>query len=353
MHSLQEQDNLTRWNESLKVDDKKGFFEIYYLKFNDLQKNIAGWLRYTLLISLDRPPEASVWAIFFDALNPKNNCAVKKTYPLSETQIEKEIFYFGVGPSAIFSQGARGDVKDGDFHFKWELKFSVAEEDRVALRHYPFPFYHTGFPKTKFLAPYLKTHISGEFSINNQTYFLDQIPAHQAHLWGREMIHSWVWGNCNTFIEDPHFCFEGLSSQLKIGSPGENGTQEKEILSPPLTLLYFYWEGKMYSFNSPVRWLKNTSRKSLDRWVFGGGDQKIRFAGRFYARTEDMVGVRYENPDGSSRYCHNTKTADLVIDILKNTKSGWKNIQTLHAEKSAAFELVQPTQDDRVRLMIP
>lgn len=335
--SPQERDNLPRWNEK-----KRGFYEVYYLKWNDLAQGVAVWLRYTLLSPLDknREPEASVWAIFFDAKNPRNNRALKKNYSIREARIEKEIFYFSAGPSAIYENGARGDLTDPRTHMAWEIKF---QGEGLSLRHFPPPLYWGGFPKTKFLAPYLSTRISGEFVVDDRRFRLDQVPAHQAHLWGTEMAPHWIWGNCNTFTEDPEFCFEGLSA--RIGVAGK--------LSPPMTLLFFWWRNKLYRFNSPAQWFTNRTENALDRWHFEVSSDNISFVGELFAETDAMAGIRYENPDGSERFCHNTKVADLKIQILQKGKGGWKIEETLTASKSAAFEVVQPTLDRRVKLLIP
>ena len=148
------------------------------------------------------------------------------------------------------------------------------------------------------------------------------------------MAPHWVWGNCNAFREDPDFCFEGLSV-------------------PPLTLLFFYWNGKLHAFNSPRQWFVNRSSHDLDRWHFEAGSGSLKFVGDLFADTTSMAGVRYEDPDGGRRYCHNTKVADLRIQILKKNRGVWEGAQTLTAAKTAAFEVVGGSADPRVKLMIP
>jgi hypothetical protein len=361
--SHQERDNLLRWD--LK---KRGFYEVYYLKWNDLSQGIAGWLRYTLLIPQDRTrePEVSVWAIFFDAKDPQKNCAVKKTFSIREARIEKEIFYLSAGPSAIFETGARGEIGDEKTQMSWELKF---EGEGLWLKHFPSPLYWGRFPKTKFLAPYLSVKVNGEFAVNGRRFVLRRAPAHQAHLWGTEMAPFWIWGNCNTFAEDPDFCFEGLSARIGVGGK----------ISPPLTLLFFFWRNKLYRFNSPAQWFTNrsvydfdqrqrrvegeapralpvegaTRAPVIDRWRFEASSHDVRFVGELFTETDAMAGVRYEDPDGSERFCHNTKVADLKIHILQKENGGWKTEETVTASKSAAFEVVQPTLDRRVKLLIP
>lgn len=347
----QERDNLTRWNGR-----QKGFYEVYYLKWNDLSQGVAAWIRYTLLVPLKGEPETSIWVIFFDAKDPARNLALKQNFSIREARIERDFFYFAAGPSAIFQSGARGKVASGNTCVSWELKFG---EPDLFLRHYPGLLYHIGFPKTKFLAPHLSTRISGDFTVNDHRFALRGVPGHQAHLWGTDMALSWVWGNCNTFAEDQNFCFEGLTARVKVGGR----------LSPPMTLLFFYWDGKWYKFNSLRHWFTNrslydfyrrqrrvegaTRAPIIDRWHFEAGTRETYFVGDLFARPEEMVGLRYENPDGGERFCHNTKIADLKIQVLKKRKWGWEAVKTLTALQSVAFEVVQPMLDPRVRLLVP
>ncbi len=332
--SPQEKDNISRWQLG-----RKPFYEVYYLKFNDATQGIAGWLRYTLLSPLARDPEVSIWGIFFDAKHPENHSAIKKTYSLRESRIEKDFFYFSGGPSAIFDRGARGELIEGQKKISWEVKL----EGGLALRHYPAPLYFGGFPKTKFLAPFVATKISGDFEVNGKKFILKSVPAQQAHLWGTEQAAQWVWGSCTAFDQDPNFVFEGFSAQTMISGK----------TMPALTCLFFYWEGEWYRFNSPIAWAKNRSQYDLGRWHFEAESKSHLFVGDFFATPENIVGVHYESPEGSESFCHNTKIADLKIQIMKKNKSGWEQIKTLTASKTAALEIVQPKLDERVRLLIP
>jgi hypothetical protein len=51
-----------------------------------------------------------------------------------------------------------------------------------------------------------------------------------------------------------------------------------------------------------------------------------------------MVQVRYEDPDGSPRYCVNTEIADLGIEIYKRSDTGWRHHASLTALRSAGLE---------------
>lgn len=333
--SAREKSNLTRWNGR-----QKPFYEVYYLKWCDLSQSVAAWIRYTILAPANREPEASVWAMLFDSKDPSRNAALKKTFSVKETRIEREIFYVAPGPSAIFDDGARGELESGGQRASWELKF---EEKGEPLWYYPRLLYGTAFPKTKFVVPYLSTKISGEFSWNDRRWTLVNVPAHQGHLWGTEHAESWVWANANTFREDPTFCFDGLSARVRLGDKP----------SPPFTLLFFQWEGRLYRCNSPRQWISNQSVSGLDRWHFEAVSGDLMFTGDAQADPERMTAVRYEDPDGSERFAHHTENAGVKVQILRKSKSGWETVKVMTAERSAAFECVQRAHDSRVRLLLP
>lgn len=332
--SAREKSNITRWNGR-----QAPFYEVYYLTWNDPSQALGGWIRYTLLSSIKKPPEASVWAFFFDAKNPSKNAGIKKTFPIKDVRIERDLFYVGAGASAIFDDGCRGHVGDSHGEALWEIRF---EEKTDPLYCFPRLFYKTAFPKSKFMAPYFATKISGEFSWNDRKIVLSDVPAHQGHIWGAEHAESWYWAHAASF-EDPDFVFDGLSARVRLG----------DKLSPPMTILFFQWEGRLYACNSPKQWFTNKSSGDLDRWHFEAASEEILFVGDYHTHFEDMLAARYEDPTGSERFSHHTELANVRIQILKKSKSGWETLKILNAHRSAAFENVRPTHDPRVRLVIP
>ncbi len=126
-----------------------------------------------------------------------------------------------------------------------------------------------------------------------------------------------------------------------------------EKTSPPFNVFCFFWEGSVYKLGGPWHWVKNRSEGSIDRWHIEGKSGDLIFVGDVWADPKEMAGVRYEDTNGSARYCHNSKTADMRVQIFREKKSGWEPVKTLTASKSAAFEVVQPTLDPRVRVFIP
>lgn len=333
--SHQDQDNLTRWKAG-----KRGFYEVYYLKAVDPKTGCALWVRYTLLAPKDSkiPPTASVWGIYFDSQDSQKNFGIKKTVPAEEAQIGKMAFSYAVGQSVIAGSEARGELRDGPHSLAWDLKFSAPG---FPTHHYPNAFYKAAFPKTKYLAPYASAPISGEFNVDGRTLVLQNAPAHQGHIWGTQYAASWLWGHCNQFNEDPGFYCEALSARVLMGTKA----------MPALTLLFFQWEGKHYALNAPWQWRQNTSRHEINSWHFEGSSHDVKFVGDFSAKKSDMVAVRYETPDGCERFCHHSEIADMKVQILKKTKTGWES-KMLTASRTAALEVVQGSAESSIRRVI-
>ena len=321
MLSSEEKNNLSQWI------GQKPFYEVYYLKFNNLKDETALWLRYTLLVPKKREPEASLWGIFFDAKNPANNFFIKETVSAKQFKIERDFFYFSIGESSLFQDGAVGQMKQSSHTLQWDLHFS----HETSLNHYPSPLYLLPYPKTKFLAPHLSMRVSGSVLIDGKRMLLDNVPGHQAHLWGTGQATRWAWANCNTFVEDPTAVFEGLTTQVKIGPR----------LSPPLPLFFFQIGGKHYAFNHSYHWKRNISHYDRQSWHLEAPAGNRYFVVNLWARPEDQMEVPYEDPTGSRRLCLNTKLADLQLDILEKKNGCWRMAKRLTAKRSAAFEVVE------------
>lgn len=296
--SPQEKDNLTRWDGR-----SAPYFEAYDLSWTDPSSGIAGSFRYELEVLTGAEPVFTVTADFFDFSHPEKSTACSQRFSLGDARIEREIFYFSAGPSAIFESGARGDLPGEGGRVSWELKF---QEEGLSLRHLPSPFYFGNFPKTKILAPHLSFPLSGEFSVNDRKILIENVPARQAHLWGSRRPTSWVLAHCNAFEEDRGFCFEGLST-------------------PPFHLFFFYWDGKLHRFNSPWRWWTNRSRPGPDRWHFDVGNMSLRFVGDLFSSSTAMGG----------------RSADMTLQILRKSRAGWESVKKLTASKTAFFEWME------------
>ena len=336
-HSEAEAGNRARFSAQ-----KRNLFETWYLKWNHLESETAGWIRYTLFHSDSRPSEAAVWAIFVDARHPERTVCIKQNHPLADVALSDGGLRISIGKdgaSGIRHGEAWGHVKGGGSEMSWRL---ASQGEATLVKHIPWPLYSMPVPTTKFLAPHCWYPASGTVTVDGRRIDLDRVPAHQAHFWGTRQAHAWTWGNCSTFREDPDFGFEGISGRVKVGP----------LHVPAMSSFSFRWEGVVHRSNQLLRSWLNRSRSDLTEWRFSARAGGLRFVGALSARPDEMILYRHVDPDGAPRHSHNHFFADLDLRIERKQKGGWREIKRLTAERSAAFEVAQSDRDPRVTRFI-
>lgn len=324
-----EKSNILKWK------GEKGFYEVYYIKFNSPETETACWIRYTLLSLTDGVVLPELWGIFFDAGDPGRKMAIKKTYSINEFAFEKERFYLQIGGAELFHNHAKGELRRGDDILKWDIQYEPSEK---VFYHFPYNFMYTlPFPKTKVLSPNFDIKINGVLIVKGREIILKGAPGQQSHIWGRKHADFWVWANCNAFSGDKAI-LEGLSARIKLGG----------FMTPPLTLLYLRWKGKDFYMNGLRSLFLNKTDPSFPRWKFRGTSRGFSFSGEIYAEPESFVGVEYTDPDGEKLWCLNTKVADIKIEVYE----GSRRVDVLRADKKCALEFVSRHKDGRVPVLI-
>lgn len=333
----QELDNMVQWDGK-----RRPFYEVYYLKFFSPEAQRAFWLRYTLLAPRRDlgPPSASVWALSFNRLQPDRPIAAKETWTSEQALIDRDIFYFQVGESAIYNNGARGRAASGGHEIRWDLQFSPNE---ASERIYPTSFYYLPLPKTKFLSPNWSVRVSGEVSVDGQSIRVDRAPGCQAHLWGTQHAERWAWSHCNSFHEDSQAVFEALTGQVRVG---------KKLLRPLTAMSLRLGDGRVLRFNRISQLLFNKSSYGLSGWELEGHRGHYRVKASLQNRPAEMAGVTYTDPDGSKRYCYHAESADLIVQVFETARGGDKLLHSLTAQRSVAFEVVEPTPMPDLSLLL-
>jgi hypothetical protein len=325
--------NRLRWNGS-----RKGFYEVYYLKWNDRPSHTAGWLRYTLRSPRQGagPAVAELWGIFFDGDDPRGSFAVKQSLPIEALRIEPNRFRLEIGEALLEDGVCRGAIEDPrrGHRLAWDLRLVSSEGP---LSHFPLErMYRGGFPRTKLLSPHVDARFSGSLQADHRHLSLDGAPGQQSHLWGSQHALRWAWGHCNAFEEDPGAVWEGLDSQLALGP----------LESPHLGLFFLRLDGRWHRFDAPWRWLRQSSRFRLGRWSFQAQDEEISLVGLVEADPGRMIGVTYQDPDGSLLWCNNTKLGDMRLHLFDRRG---RALRTLTARGTCAAEFV----DRRVQPEVP
>jgi hypothetical protein len=298
-----ERDNILRWD-----GDKRGWYEVYYLKWNDAASRTACWVRYTLTSPLPGKGETycELWGIFFDAADPSKNFAVKERFPIARLSYDRDRFRVSIADAELFQNSAHARIADPATNnaLAWDLRF---DSSSPSFHHFPSEkMYELSFPKTKVLSPHEQGRFSGKVTANGRVIAFADAPGQQTHIWGTRHALRWSWGHCNSFQEDPDAVWEGLDSQIKLGP----------VASPHLKLFYLRWQGRDHLFNSPSQLFLNRSRWELGRWSFAARNRELRIKGEVSCRDEEMVAVTYTDPDGEKLWCHNSKVAAIRLDLF-------------------------------------
>ncbi|MBW1811337.1 MAG: hypothetical protein JRJ87_24325 [Deltaproteobacteria bacterium] len=334
--SSKDQDNMLRWDGK-----RRGWYEVYFLKWNDPRSNTAGWIRYTMTspTNKSKQPYCELWGIFFDVDNPADNFAVKQRFPVDRLTWEKDRFSLRIDQAQLGMNACHGSIKSKDekHSLAWDLKF-----DSAGPTFYHFPharMYTMKFPKTKVLSPHQNARFSGTFTVDGRKITLEDVPGQQEHLWGTKHGLRWAWGHCNAFKEDPQAVWEGLDAQIKLGP----------IKSPHLKVFYVRAFGREYLFNSIPKWLLNKSSWELCHWDFEAHNDQIRIVGQVSCRPEEMVGVTYTDPDSELLWCNNTKVASIKLKLYG---PGGTPMGELTSKNAAAAEYVDRKTYPQVPIQI-
>jgi len=334
-----EKDNIIVWNAR-----KKGWYEVWYCKFNDPARNLAVWLRYTLHIPVEGmgEPIGELWAIMFEKGNPSFNCAFKKSFPMEEVEYSRDYFMLKIHESTISHTGLRGSIGDPKTDgISWDLKIAPAE---TTFRHLPAEImYRAPLPKTKVVSPNLSCRMTGSITAKNQVFNFDHVPGHQSHIWGTKHANRWAWANCNIFQNAQNAVLEALSARVRV----------KNTVLPSVTVLLVRYDNKELTFNT-FKDLSSPLQTNFDvhKWILEAEDSNHIVKVFITSNPADMVGVHYKDPDGEAKYCHNTNVADVRVHIYKKSLLDTELVRELIASGTCAYEVATPEPSSEVRILI-
>jgi len=313
-----EKENLLRWDGS-----QRGFYEVYFIKWNDADSKTAGWIRYTLTSPVADLGQAyaELWGIFFDQTNPDKNIAVKQRLSREQLHWDRNRLDLKIADSRLLQNRCHGTIVDaGRGHsMAWELEFV---SDCPVFYHYPFArLYQLRFPKTKVLSPHLDAKFFGTITADGRKIKLQGAKGQQTHIWGAKHALRWAWGHCNQFCEDPDAVFEGLDAQVQL----------TPLWGPHFKIFYLRTRGREYYFNSPLHWFLSRSRWKLGQWNFEIRNQQILVKGEILSRPAQMVGVTYTDPDGELLWCNNSKLSSIRLSLLDASGCRMGELSSAHA----------------------
>jgi hypothetical protein len=304
--------------------DRPGTYEAWYVTVSDPATRHGFWLRYT---TLNPAPGASataahsaLWAFSFDHDHPETNWGGKVTFPLRAMQASSQPFRLRLEGSGLERDGCSGQVHTERGSMRWDITWESREP--------PFPFLRPrwqGLSSVANVGAQPALSVSGTVEVNQRLHRLDAAPGGQQHTWGTGHALAWNWG----FASGADFWIDGATSRVRsrigralVGTAIGAQAGDQRVL-----------------FNGPVQVLRNRGPISPEVWraAVRLGDRSLIAVIR--PRREDLIGVTYADPRGSSRYCYHTEVADLELRIMRHTHT----IAAITRPASAAFEYASET----------
>jgi len=285
--------------DGLRFDPaSNGHVESYFLKINDPKGERALWVKATILArsSMVAEPVAESWAIAFERGKPP--IARKSTVPFSRARFSRGAIDLELPSLSMTSSRVIGKHEG--------LSFDLGIEDRSApLFHYMPRFYEGRFPSSKLMSPMPNLVARGEARVGKETWKIDGWRGLLGHNWGRGHAFAYAWGHCNVWDEDVDLVFEGTSGRVRVGP----------VLIPTTTVLVVRLNGETHSLNHVSELARNKGSMTFRRWRFSARGPTLSVSGELFTETEDMVGLHYENPDGTMTYCLNSKLASARLSL--------------------------------------
>lgn len=307
----------------------KGHVESLFLKGNSPDGQRAFWIKYTVLVPAGRPHDAvaELWAIAFrrDTSDPRARLvANKQTFPIAQTSIASAPFRLQL-PTAELSHGfARGQLGADQRgpRLRWELRYTCPEQE---FRPYPARLYTMRFPRSKTLTPAPDSVLSGFFEVEGERWNIDGFRAAQGHNWGESHADAYAWVHCNAFTAQPgsapcqRVWLEGLTGRVRVGP----------VRTPWLSAAAICIDGQLFRFDGLKAMLTrkvgiSAQRSSLDdtrRYEVTLEQAGARLHARFWTDPTMMAGLTYQDPDGATLACLNSKLAYGEVVLTANGRT--------------------------------
>jgi len=325
----------------IKRDIHRAFYKYRYVKFIHPSDHRALWLRFTMLSSGNGFKRiAETWAIFYQRFPNREvkKLAVKQTYDIHCAR-ETNPSTIRIGDCELSANHTRGLIQSKGNSIQWDLDLITGHESSYDF--FPEILTRLGIVRNSATTLCEDLLVSGTSQINGETYVWKQAPGTQGYFHGTKNGHSWVWGHCNTFLDEKgkqtQFIFDGLSVRTRIGP----------MIAPKFSSFYFYYQGKSYFFNTLKDHLYLRSKNTLNTWEFRADRNDLSFRGFVKAEHKDFAGLTYEDTNGSLLYCSNTKLSDMRVLIYRNGKLE----ATFDAQGTATFEIVSRDRNPYVPML--
>ncbi len=327
-------DNLPRWD-----GQRRGFYEVWFLTWNDPATRDGYWLRYVIESPLPDvgEPYAQVWFARQSASDPAKSFGINRRYPITSLVTGRDPFAVAIGPSRLGHDHATGAVSGDGHAVEWDLTWQPGV---ATLHQLPAVMYRNGgLGETTVQSPNVDVPITGTLVIDGARVALAGARGGQTHLWGVKHAAAWAWGHCNAFDDRPGAALEVLHARLR----------RRGVNLPPLTVAVLRLPGEDLAFNrfDQALW-SGPAELGTGRFKFRAGGLVARLEGELSCAPADLIRAHYHDPDGEERWNHFTAIGDLRLTLSRRVRGRWQVTEQLTAPRRAAFEIAGPTADPAV-----
>jgi hypothetical protein len=328
-------DNLCRWDATAK-----GHFEVWFLTLNDPSSKLGLWFRYTLSAPVNSSePRAALWAAVFNPSAPQQNFGIRREYPIDQFSFDgKEDFNLSISESSFSSSRATGSIENNLHSVRWDLSFVPSQK---TFNHINRAVHFFLRPRSSVCSPNLDVRFCGTVEVDGRTFFLDDAPGCQSHLWGRKQVDEWVWAHANAFEHHAGTVFEGLAARPRVAG----------VTLPPIQSLFLRHRGEehhLIRLRVKEQWRRHLG---IGVWSFSAMNTRIYIEGTAQGRLGNMLQAHYLDPDGESLYCLNTEVANLKIRIFRRDHGiHWRHLETIKARSTAHLEHACRSADSSVKM---
>jgi len=308
---LTEQDNTHRATG-------RGTYEVWFLTFTDTATGAGYWIRSTYLAPRRGSGSAGVWFARFDPTGPTGTFGIHRAS--SSWSLFSQSFDTEIDGCVMRSGHAAGSLEGGGHSVRWDLEFGTGGP---TYRLLPSVMYRGNLAPTKPLAPNVDTLVGGVITIDGVTSRVDDAPGQQGHLYGERHAERWAWAHCSDF-EGEEAIVHALIAQGRRGP----------FKAPYLTSIGVRWRGEWIRLTK-LSWKRDFG---LGRWRVGVDTRHHRLTGRIEAPVRSMIRARYQDPDGSSRYCHNSEVASCRLALFERRIGGFEEVALLESRGTTHAE---------------
>ena len=313
-----------------------GHYESWFVRANHPERPLAFWARYTVFAPKGRPGDATaeMWGVWFDG--ERNEVfAARDDVPLAESFFGRRGVHVQVGASELTDRRAVGsaEIKPGGPCVAWNLSLGGGIGP---LSFLPEPLNLTPFPTAKSIILERDVRFDGTFEAGGNAHEIAGWIGSLNHNWGSRHTDEYAWSQVVGFDDAPGSFFECLTGRVVL-------VPRIGLRSPWVTVAVLHLDGRTHRMLSLHSGLSGHAPYTVGESSFVAHGLGISVEGETRAPREHFVGLRYRNPPGGTKICHNTKIASATLRVRERGTE-----RTLVSRSRAAFEVLADRPADGV-----